>query len=180
MSGISNASYVGVENGVVQQTEQTEAQKKAAQTPGGELGKDAFLQLLVAQMQYQDPLDPQDNSEYIAQLAQFSQLEELQNITGSFELSQATSLVGKTVIMQTVSAATGDTTYVTGTVDYLEMQGTTPYLYVGGNAYPLDSLDTVLDDAYWDKIKDSISSGTTSGTTGSTDSSSGTGSEGES
>ena len=30
------------------------------------LGKDAFLQLLVTQMQYQDPLDPQDNSEYLS------------------------------------------------------------------------------------------------------------------
>ena len=35
------------------------------------LDKNAFLQLLCTQMQYQDPLDPQDNSEYVAQLAQF-------------------------------------------------------------------------------------------------------------
>ncbi|WP_275423023.1 flagellar hook assembly protein FlgD, partial [Pseudomonas aeruginosa] len=39
------------------------------------LGKDAFLQLLVTQMQHQNPLDPQDNSEFVAQLAQFSSLE---------------------------------------------------------------------------------------------------------
>lgn len=157
MAGISNTSYVSVEDGKVQQTQQTEAQKKAAEVAGGELGKDAFLKLLVAQMQYQDPLEPQDNSEYISQLAQFSQLEELQNLAGTFELSQATNLVGKTVIMQTVSSATGDTSYVTGTVDYLEMQGTTPYLYINGSAYPLEDLDTVLDDAYWAKIQESLS-----------------------
>ena len=44
------------------------------------LGKDAFLQLLVVQLQHQDPLEPQDNSEFLAQLAQFSSLESLQQI----------------------------------------------------------------------------------------------------
>ena len=42
---------------------------------GDSLDKQAFLQLLVAQMQYQDPLEPMDNTEYISQLAQFSALE---------------------------------------------------------------------------------------------------------
>lgn len=45
-----------------------------------DLGKDAFLKLLVTQLQNQDPLAPQDNSAFIAQLAQFSSLESLQQI----------------------------------------------------------------------------------------------------
>lgn len=44
------------------------------------LGKDVFLQLLVTQMQYQDPLDPMDNGEYLSQLAQFSALEQMTNV----------------------------------------------------------------------------------------------------
>lgn len=48
--------------------------------PGGELGKDEFLKLLVAQMQFQDPLDPQDNAEYVAQLAQFTSVEQMTNL----------------------------------------------------------------------------------------------------
>ena len=44
-----------------------------------DLGDEAFLRLLVTQMQYQDPLNPQENEEFVAQLAQFSQLEQLTN-----------------------------------------------------------------------------------------------------
>ena len=44
------------------------------------IGKEAFLSLLVTQLQHQDPLQPQDNSEFIAQLAQFTSLESLQQI----------------------------------------------------------------------------------------------------
>lgn len=62
--------------------------KQQASTAAGTnstLGKDAFLQLLVTQMQYQDPLDPQDNSEYLAQLAQFSALEQMTNVADNLE-----------------------------------------------------------------------------------------------
>ena len=47
------------------------------------LGMDAFLTMLVAQLQNQDPLNPQDGSEFSAQLAQFSQLEQLINLNDS-------------------------------------------------------------------------------------------------
>ena len=50
-----------------------------------ELGKDAFLQLLVAQMKYQDPLEPQDNSSFVAELAQFSALEQMTNVASNLE-----------------------------------------------------------------------------------------------
>jgi flagellar basal-body rod modification protein FlgD len=46
---------------------------------GGELGKDEFLQLLVTQLRYQDPLNPMQAEDFAAQLAQFSSLEQLMN-----------------------------------------------------------------------------------------------------
>jgi flagellar basal-body rod modification protein FlgD len=52
----------------------------SAITKGDKLGKDTFLSLLVTQLQHQDPLDPQDNSEFLAQLAQFTSLEDLGQI----------------------------------------------------------------------------------------------------
>jgi flagellar basal-body rod modification protein FlgD len=58
------------------------ANPTSTSAPNDSLGKDTFLQLLVTQLQHQDPLDPQDNSQFLAQLAQFSSLESLQSISG--------------------------------------------------------------------------------------------------
>lgn len=52
----------------------------AANNPSKALGKDAFLNLLVTQLQHQDPTQPQDDSQFAAQLAQFSSLEQLQQM----------------------------------------------------------------------------------------------------
>jgi flagellar basal-body rod modification protein FlgD len=87
-----------------------------------ELGKDAFLKLLVTQLQYQDPLDPTENEEFVAQLAQFSQVEQLTTANDSLETlytamasmnnASMTQLLGKDVI------AAGDTFKYTGDGDY--------------------------------------------------------------
>lgn len=62
---------------------QTSTSTFAAETTaprGQELGREAFLKLLVTQLQHQDPTQPQADGEFIAQLAQFSSLENLQEI----------------------------------------------------------------------------------------------------
>ena len=72
------------------------------------LDKDAFLQLLVTQMQYQDPLDPQDNSEYVAQLAQFSALEQMTNVYKSVEeVSKLVSNIDTSVLVGQLSGMIG-------------------------------------------------------------------------
>ncbi len=72
------------------------------------LDKDAFLQLLVTQMQYQDPLDPQDNAEYVAQLAQFSSLEQMTNVYKSVEeVSQLVSNIDTSVLVGQLSSMIG-------------------------------------------------------------------------
>lgn len=49
------------------------------------LGRNAFLNLLVTQLQHQDPTQPQADGEFLAQLAQFSQLEQLQQLNQKFD-----------------------------------------------------------------------------------------------
>ncbi len=66
-------SIVGLDQ-VGSQAAKTEASNAST------MGKDDFLQLLVTQLQHQDPLNPMDSTGFTAQLAQFSSLEELQNI----------------------------------------------------------------------------------------------------
>ena len=89
-------------------------QIKDSAPKSNELGKNEFLNLLVAQLNNQDPLSPQDNGEFIAQLAQFSTVEGVDKLNTSMEsmLSgyqssqalQASSLVGRKVIIPTDKA----------------------------------------------------------------------------
>ena len=135
-----------VKDGVIAQTKTTSDTKSSKE--GGELGKDAFLQLLVTQMQYQDPLNPSDNTEYISQLATFSQLEQMQNLSTAATNSQAFSLVGKNVILKADSSSTSNTNYISGKVDYVYVSGSSTKLSVNGKMYDYDQLDTVLDTDY--------------------------------
>ncbi|HUE96231.1 MAG TPA: flagellar hook capping FlgD N-terminal domain-containing protein, partial [Longimicrobiaceae bacterium] len=61
----------------------------AAPTPGGKLGKNEFLKMLVAQLRHQDPLSPMNADDMAAQLAQFSSLEMLTNISEAIEAQSA-------------------------------------------------------------------------------------------
>ena len=63
----------------------TQAAPPAAARSNSELGKDQFLQLLVAQLRNQDPLNPSDPREFASQLAQFSSLEQMVNMNSKLE-----------------------------------------------------------------------------------------------
>ena len=58
-----------------------------ATSSNSEMDKDAFLKLMIAQLQNQDPLEPLDGTDYSAQLAQFSTLEQMQNINDTLNMS---------------------------------------------------------------------------------------------
>ena len=133
-----------VENSSVQSLAKEKAKKKAGNS---NLDKDAFLQLLVAQMKYQDPLEPTSKTEYIAQFATFSELEQMQNMSATLELSRASSLIGQTVLLD-VTDSEGRTRTVQGNVDYVIYEGGKAYLSIGGEPYSLDDLSTVADKKY--------------------------------
>lgn len=97
-----------------------------AATGSQSLGKDAFLQLLVTQLKNQNPLSPQDNGAFVAQLAQFSSLEGINTlndsvnaISSNFSSSQAlqaSSLVGRSVVIQTSQSSVDTSKSMTGSV----------------------------------------------------------------
>lgn len=122
-------------------------QTATEKTPGGDLGKDEFLQLLVCQMKNQDPLEPEADTDFIAQLAQFSSLEQMQNLNDTAVNSQAFSLVGKSVVINTKST-NGDITEVSGVVDYITVSNGEAKLSINGSLYSMEDLVEVKDSYY--------------------------------
>ncbi len=144
-----------VKDGKIQETESQSSLKKAKDKESG-YSKDTFLKLLVAEVQNQDPLEPTSNTEWISQYATFSELEAMQNMSDSFDLSRASTLVGKTVVLQTTSEA-GKVTTIQGKVDYVTYEGGKAYLSVNGGLYSIDDLHDVIDTDYmtaFDKVYD--------------------------
>ncbi|MBC8062236.1 MAG: flagellar hook capping protein [Clostridiaceae bacterium] len=90
MSDITNISI----NGATKTAKGTPIVKKT-----GELDKNSFLRILVAELSNQDPTQQKDSTQYIAQLAQFSSLEQLTNLNNNISFSGATSLIGKDVLI---------------------------------------------------------------------------------
>jgi flagellar basal-body rod modification protein FlgD len=104
------------------------------------LGKDEFLQLLVAQIKNQDPLNPTDSSQSIAQMAQFSALEQMQNLnstmTKMYNYNTANTLVNNAVMIgKTVNAVTDAGSIVSGIINAVGVSddGTTALYSVLGS-----------------------------------------------
>lgn len=146
-----------VENGVVKDVSaETVADSAKTKKSNDALDKEAFLQLLVAQMQYQDPLEPTSNTEYISQLATFSELEAMTNLNDSMAIQRASQLVGQKVTIQTTSATTGETSSAEGTVDYVRVENGKAYLVIDEQPYAIDDLSTIMTDEYWDTYQEML------------------------
>lgn len=105
MSYINNSqTLIDIKNNTAI-TNASKAQERMGKT---ELGQDAFLQLMMVQLQHQDPMNPMNNQEFLAQQAQFTQVSELQKISAGMEalnsdnamsnsIMQSSSLIGKEI-----------------------------------------------------------------------------------
>jgi flagellar basal-body rod modification protein FlgD len=98
------------------------------ENPNGVLGQNDFLQLMIAQLQAQNPLEPSNGTEYVTELAQFTQLEQTTNLASSSELSSAVQLIGHTVSYS--DPTTGAT--ATGTVQSVQSGTSGPTVTVEG------------------------------------------------
>jgi len=126
------------------------------------LDKDAFLKLLVTQLQYQDPMNPVDDKQFIAQMAQFSSLEQMQNLNVAYAKSQAFSMVGRIVEAESVNHETQTIETVVGPVKSVTMKNGTPYLTIGDREVSMDDVKEVFSDYasnQLNNINNTISSG---------------------
>ncbi len=110
----------------------------------GELGKNDFLALLIAQLKYQDPLNPMEDKEFIGQLTQFSTLEQITNMSSNFEkflanqqnqgIASASAMIGKEV-----RDAQGNGGVVTG----LSLEEAGLYLLIGEDRIALSDVKVI-------------------------------------
>ncbi len=125
--------------------------KTNKKTGSDSLNKDAFLQILAAEMQYQDPLEPSSNTEWVSQMASFSQIESLQTVSDSISEQGASNLVGKRVILEDTDSA-GNKKYITGKVQCTEKINGKIYLSINDNLYAYEKLYSVVDEDYYNEV----------------------------
>ncbi len=122
----------------------------ASTAPSQELGRDAFMTLLVNQLKNQDPMNPTSHEQFIAQLAQFSSLDEMRGVNENLvalallqqnnalmaQLTDASSLIGKSVVY--VPAEGG--AEVAGTVESVKLKDGLAVLRIDGTDVPLSDV----------------------------------------
>lgn len=136
MSGSSN---------IANTSSSTSSTTSTTTSTGSTLDKDAFLKLFIAQLKYQDPMNPQDSSTFMNQMAQFSTMEQLQNLNTSMgnlinmqNVTEAASLVGRTV---TVNGTDGKE--INGTVEKVLVSADANKIVINGESYDMSSISQV-------------------------------------
>ncbi|MBR3604989.1 MAG: hypothetical protein IKL52_03055 [Candidatus Gastranaerophilales bacterium] len=131
-----------VHNQIVQNsnyTQQNKAREATVSNSNSTVSSKDFLFLLTQQLQYQDPMNPMDNSQMLAQEAQFATLEQMEALTSSFSkfsnVYQANSLLGQNVEVKVDGKSTS------GTVEHVDFTDTNgASISIKGKLYPLDSV----------------------------------------
>ncbi|MCA8998161.1 MAG: hypothetical protein KDA80_14280 [Planctomycetaceae bacterium] len=113
-----------------------------------QLGRQQFLELLVTQLQYQDPLEPVGQQEFLQQLAQFSVVEGVEQLNLQFEdflklqtLADGANLIGREVEYQ--SPNTGET--LRGRVEEARVVDGALTVVVEGSSIPFSNVTALLD-----------------------------------
>ena len=110
-----------------------------------QLGKNDFLNLLAAQMQYQNPLEPMSDTDFIAQLAQFSALEQMEAMSTAMIAMQAYNMVGKLVSANNVLCDDGITRNIDGYVQFVVQREGAYFAKVGEYLVPVSRITDIFD-----------------------------------
>jgi flagellar basal-body rod modification protein FlgD len=118
----------------------------AGRDPYADLDLSKFIQMLVAEMQNQDPLDPMKNQEILQQIGQIRAIESNTRLTDTLQsvllgqnVSTASSMIGKTI-----QGLTDDGKQVSGQVEQVSIQDGIPTLHVGEDAVSLKNVAEIL------------------------------------
>lgn len=129
----------------VQSAAASSATASALSGSGTSVNMETFLKLLVAQLQYQDPLNPQSDTEFVSQLAQMTSLEQMQDLNSAFSSVKAYNLVGKLANAVVTDADTGESKNVCGTIDSIVNKSGTYYAVIGSNVVDISNIQQVFD-----------------------------------
>lgn len=127
---------------------------QANNLPTQELDRDAFMQLLVAQLENQDPLSPTANEDFLAQLSSFSSLEQLEQMNDSIfamiglnqsnallsQLTQGSALIGKEVTWSDPDTGVEQV----GAVESVKITEGVAFLNVDGQDVPLAAVTEIV------------------------------------
>lgn len=102
------------------------------------LDPSTFLNLLVDELKYQNPLDPTSSAAFMSQIAELSQVEQLETVSSSSQMTSATELIG-----QTITGTDPSGNLITGAVSGVTMTSTGPLLDVGDDSVDLSSVQQV-------------------------------------
>jgi flagellar basal-body rod modification protein FlgD len=102
------------------------------------LQPNTFLDLLVDELKYQNPLDPTNSADFMNQIAELSQVEQLQTVSSSSQISEAAGLIGQTIAGDDTSGKS-----VTGVVTGVTNGTGGPTLDVGGDSVDLSAVQQI-------------------------------------
>lgn len=104
-----------------------------------------FLNLLVAQLKYQDPLNPTSGTQFLSQTAQLTEVQSMDQLEQEVGLGNVMNeqVVSTSMIGKSVTATLADGTAVSGVVQGVSLDASGPILNVNGTAVPLGDVQTV-------------------------------------
>ncbi len=125
-------------------TQEQAKQPKVTGAASANLSVSEFLNLMLKQLQFQDPMEPQGNAEFVSQQCQFAQLQATQemneNITMNNSISQTLSLVGKEVDL--IDPNNPENT-ITGVIKEAKFTSKGATIVVNDKEYPISLIKTV-------------------------------------
>lgn len=110
------------------------------ENPNATLGEQEFIELLITQLQNQDPLEPMDTTEMTSQLTEFSTLDQLEQMNSNMASMNSFSTLGKEVTYSSSDSSLGISTEETGIVTSVKMVNGVSYLEVNDSHIEMSSI----------------------------------------